>query len=114
VVACPGPGEETVLREQYPGVVALEGVKLGAYGAVLRRAALLVSNDTGPGHLAAAIGAPVISVLGPTKPEQWAPWGPSVHIVQSPQPLDAIVWPTVQRVMDAVERTAASLEPTAS
>ena len=58
VVACPGPGEETVLREHYPGVMALEGVKLGAYGAILRRAALLVSNDTGPGHLAAAVGAP--------------------------------------------------------
>ena len=33
VVACPGPGEEILLREQYPGVISIEGVKLGAYGA---------------------------------------------------------------------------------
>jgi heptosyltransferase-2 len=99
VVACPGPGEEALLRDRYPGVRSLEGVKLGAYGALLRRAALLVSNDTGPGHLAAAVGARVISVLGPTKPEQWAPWGPGVTIVQRPQPADAIVWPDVDAVM---------------
>ena len=111
VVACPGPGEEALLREHYPGVVALEGVKLGAYGAILRRAALLVSNDTGPGHLAAAVGAPVISVLGPTKPEQWAPWGPTARIVQLRQPPEAIVWPTSEQVMGVFEtqlRTAAS------
>lgn len=108
VLACPGPGEEAVLREQYAGVVALEGVKLGVYGAILRRAALLVSNDTGPGHLAAAVGAPVLSVLGPTKAEQWAPWGPTVRIVQAEQPPDAIVWPTLLQVMDAVERATAA------
>ena len=107
VIACPGPGEEALLREQYPGVVALEGVKLGAYGAILRRAALLVSNDTGPGHLAAAVGAPVLSVLGPTKPEQWSPWGPSATLVRRPQPPDAIVWPEVDEVM---QRTRALLQ----
>lgn len=99
VIACPGPGEEALLREHYPGVLALEGVKLGVYGAVLQRAALLVSNDTGPAHLAAAVGAPVLSVLGPTKPEQWAPWGPTVRIVQREQPAGTIVWPTVDEVM---------------
>ena len=102
VVACPGPGESAILREHYPGVTALEDVKLGAYGAVLQRAALLVSNDTGPGHLAAAVGAHVISVLGPTKPEQWAPWGPTVTIVQRPQPAGAIVWPEAEEVMQQV------------
>jgi len=102
VIACPGPGEEALLREQYPGIVALAGVKLGAYGAILRRAALLVANDTGPGHLAAAVGAPVLSVLGPTKPEQWAPWGPTVTIVRRPQPADGIVWPEVDEVMQQV------------
>lgn len=99
VVALPGPGEETLLRERYPGVVALEGVRLGVYGAVLQRAALLVSNDTGPAHLAAAVGARVLSVLGPTKPEQWAPWGPTVSIVQRPQPPDGVVWPDADEVM---------------
>jgi heptosyltransferase-2 len=99
VVACPGPGEEALLREHYRGVMSLEGVKLGVYGALLQRAALLVSNDTGPGHLAAAVGARVISVLGPTKPEQWAPWGPTVTIVQRPQPPNTIVWPEVDEVM---------------
>lgn len=102
IVACPGPGEETLLREHYPGVVSIEGVKLGAYGAILQRAALLVSNDTGPGHLAAAVGAPVLSVLGPTKPEQWAPWGPTAHIVQRPQPPGRTVWPEVDEVMQRV------------
>ena len=87
---------------------SLEGVKLGPYGALLQRAALLVSNDTGPGHLAAAVGGRVISVLGPTKPEQWAPWGPTVTIVRRPQPVDAIVWPDVDEVMAHAQVVLAS------
>lgn len=98
VVACPGPGEEAIITEQHPGVKMLAGVNLGAYGGLLRRAALVVSNDTGPAHLAAAVGAPVLSVLGPTKPEQWAPWGPTVQVVRRwPE------WPTVDEVMVRVE-----------
>ncbi|HET7527970.1 MAG TPA: glycosyltransferase family 9 protein [Burkholderiaceae bacterium] len=106
VVACPGPGEEHALREQYPGVIALDGVKLGAYGALLQRCALLVSNDTGPGHLAAAVGARVLSVLGPTKPEQWAPWGPTVTIVQRPHGAGRTEWPDVVEVMQRVSALA--------
>jgi heptosyltransferase II len=41
----------------------------------------------------------VLSVLGPTKPEQWAPWGPSATIVRRPQADGAIVWPEVDEVM---------------
>jgi heptosyltransferase II len=102
VIACPGLGEEASVREQHPGVIALEGVKLGVYGAILQRAALLVSNDTGPGHLAAAVGAQVLSVLGPTKPEQWAPWGPTVNLVRREQPAAAVLWPSVDDVVQRV------------
>lgn len=98
VVACPGPGEEDIIRSQHPGVKMMAGVDLGVYGGLLRRAALVVSNDTGPAHLAAAVGAQVLSVLGPTKPEQWAPWGPGVEVMRRwPQ------WPAVDEVMAGVE-----------
>ena len=42
----------------------------------------MISNDTGPAHMAAAVGAPVLSVLGPTLPELWAPWGPTVEVMR--------------------------------
>jgi heptosyltransferase-2 len=96
LVACPGPGEEAQAAAEHPGVRLLTGVELGVYGGLLRRAALVVANDTGPAHLAAAVGAPVLSVLGPTRPEQWAPWGPTVRIV-SEQPR----FPSVDQVLSA-------------
>ena len=98
VVACPGPGEEAILDQGYRGVRSLSGVKLGVYGGLLHRAALVISNDTGPAHLAAAVGTPVLSVLGPTKPEQWAPWGPQVQVLRHwPR------WPTVAEAMACTE-----------
>lgn len=95
VVLCPGPGEELqVARRDHPQATILQGVDLGTYGALMQQAALVVSNDTGPGHLAAAIGIPLLSVLGPTDPELWRPWGPRVHVERHwPR------WPTVEEVM---------------
>ena len=102
VVACPGPGEEGILAQGHQGVRVLSGVKLGVYGGLLRRAALVISNDTGPAHLAAAVDTPVLSVLGPTKPEQWAPWGPQVQVLRHwPR------WPTVTEAMDAASASLA-------
>ena len=42
------------------------GVDLGVFAALAERARLVIANDTGPGHLAAATGANTLSVLGPT------------------------------------------------
>ncbi len=94
IVVCPGPGEEAFVAEHHPKAQSLKGVRLGVYGALLRRAALVVANDTGPGHLAAAVGAPLLSVLGPTLPQQWAPWGPNVEVIRHwPR------WPQVDEVL---------------
>ena len=102
IVACPGPGEEDIILKHHPGVCMLTGLNLGNYNALLKRADLVVSNDTGPGHMAAAVGAPILSVLGPTKPEQWAPWGPNAHYVRRwPE------WPSVSSVLQETERLLA-------
>lgn len=99
VVLVPGPDEVAVARRDFPAATILEGVDLGVYGAVLARAAVVVSNDTGPGHLAAAVGSPLISVLGPTDPVRYQPLGADVCLVQ------ASPWPTTEAVEAAVDRT---------
>jgi heptosyltransferase-2 len=113
LVLCPGPGEESKALDVCPHGVILDGVNLGVYAALLRRSALMVSNDTGPGHLAAAVGAVTLSVLGPTNPAQWRPWGSRVHLVQEadgrwPEPRTVI-----RRAIDILRTTTPEPEPNA-
>ncbi len=102
VVVCPGPGEEALARERFAGARLLVGVGLGTYAALLQRAAVMVANDTGPGHMAAALGTPLVSVLGPTDPAQWRAWGPHVQVLQR-----AGGWPDAAQVQAAVARALA-------
>jgi heptosyltransferase-2 len=48
-----------------------KGVSVGALKAIIRRARLMVGNDTGPRHMAAALGVPAVTLFGPTNPV-WA------------------------------------------
>jgi heptosyltransferase-2 len=48
---------------------------------VLGRVDLLLCNDSGPGHIAAACGRPVIPIFGPTDPDWFRPWGDQHHVV---------------------------------
>ena len=47
------------------------GVSLGALKEIVRRSSLMVCNDTGPRHFAAAFGVPTVTLFGPTDPV-WA------------------------------------------
>ncbi len=100
VLIVPGPGEEAVARGRFPSATLLPGVGLGAYAALLADAALMVSNDTGPGHMAAAVGTPLLSVLGPSDPLLWRAWGPGVQLLQGPG-----TWPSLDDVGAAAKRT---------
>ena len=53
---------------------------------VLRRCELLVTNDTGPMHLAAALRRPVVSLFGPTRPDQTGPYGQTHLALTRPLP----------------------------
>lgn len=70
----------------------------------LAGASVYVGNDSGIAHLAAAAGAPVVALFGPTDPVIWAPRGPHVRVVATAEAgepisnlplaavLEAIVW----------------------
>ena len=52
--------------------------------AVLQDCAAFIGNDSGLGHLAAAVGLPVVTVFGPGKPERYRPWGPRTALCHAP------------------------------
>lgn len=51
-------------------------------GALLKRCSIVVSNDCGPMHIAAAVGTPVLGIYGPTNPVLQGPFG-SQHVTVS-------------------------------
>ncbi|MFQ5803818.1 MAG: glycosyltransferase family 9 protein [Candidatus Methylomirabilales bacterium] len=66
------------------GVVDLRGLtSLAELGGVLERADLIIANDTGPMHLAAALGRKVITLMGPTDPRRTGPYGAGHRILSS-------------------------------
>ena len=49
--------------------------------ALMHSAALVISGDTGPLHIAAAVGAPIVGLFGPTRPERNGPWEPRDEVI---------------------------------
>lgn len=66
------PGERELVERITAGIgegainLTDRGITLGSLKAVIQRAALVITNDTGPRHLAAALGTPCIALFGPT------------------------------------------------
>jgi heptosyltransferase-2 len=66
--------------------------------ALLARARVVVANDSGPMHLAAAVGTPVVGLFGPTDPARTGPAGRKTRVVQRSSMREI----TVEEVVDAV------------
>jgi heptosyltransferase-1 len=57
---------------------------IGELIALTRRACLFVGGDTGPMHLAAALGIPVVAIFGPTDPARNGPYGTKSVVLRNP------------------------------
>lgn len=66
---------------RHPALSLVGATDLGVFAAVLRRVDLLLSNDTGASHVAAATGTRSVVLFGPSRPEQWAPLDRERHQV---------------------------------
>lgn len=103
VVSMPGPGETTAVRAALPRAIVLPEADVATFAALLAEADLVVANDSGSGHLAAAVGARLVSVFGVTELEHTRPLGAKVTIVGSSN-----AWPSYEEVEVAVVDALAS------
>ncbi len=75
-----GPGDEALVEavvQASGGLVrAAPPTSLRDFLVLARRASIVVSGDTGPLHLAAAMATPIVGVYGPTDPRRNGPWDP--------------------------------------
>lgn len=80
-----GPGERDLAEAVVDGAdgaaLMTPPTSIGDLLALSRGAAVVVSGDTGPTHIAAAVGAPIVGIYGPTRPERNGPWRPGDETV---------------------------------
>jgi lipopolysaccharide heptosyltransferase I len=112
-----GPGEGELVRAvEKASNGAAEGIEcsLTELIAVARRACLFIGGDTGPMHLAAALGVPVAAIFGPTDPARNGPYGTRSIVLRSPasttsherraQPEEGLLEITSDQVIAAARR----------
>jgi len=73
-----GPGEEQLARDAADAssgaATLLPQTSIADLATLARGAALFVTGDTGPAHIAAAVGTPIVGIYGPTRPSRNGPW----------------------------------------
>ena len=82
-----GPGEEAMARameDATKGSARPVSAALDQLIALTRRISLCVAGDTGPLHLACALGRPVVGIYGPTDPSRNGPFGTRFAVLRSP------------------------------
>jgi heptosyltransferase I len=83
-----GPGEEplaeSIIKETGDATIAVN-CSLDQLIALTRRVRLAIAGDTGPLHLACALGKPVVGIYGPTDPSRNGPYGTRFKVLRSPE-----------------------------
>jgi heptosyltransferase-1 len=114
-----GSKDEVALGEAVGATVNLAGkTTLRQLVALIEGAELVIANDSGPMHIAAALGKPLVAMYGPTNPVRTGPWGRMDSVVRldiacSPcysrrcSHQSCLRWLTVESVMNAAEKQMA-------
>lgn len=104
-------------------VLTMCDLDLASVRGLLGLARLFIGGDSGPAHIAATTGVPMVVIYGPTTPEVWGPWRPSRFVTEhvevdlpcrpcdqrhcEPGDFRCLTWSTPERVADAAARALA-------
>lgn len=95
VLMCPPESEQAAARAQAPTALCLPPLALGGFATLSRLASLVICNDSGVSHIAAASGAHQMTLFGVTDPARTGPWSPDAICVGQ-----ADAWPEPDTVID--------------
>lgn len=98
-VAMPPANESDATRAALPGAKILPPASLGTYAALAARASVVIANDSGVSHVAAAVGAPQVTIFGVTDRQRTGPWNPRAVGVGA-----ADAWPQPNEVIAAIDQ----------
>jgi heptosyltransferase-2 len=93
VAMCPPPSEISQAMQNAPTALILAPVGLGAFATLTRLASLVICNDSGVSHLAAAADAKQLTLFGVTERERTGPWSNNAACLGSSHS-----WPTLAEV----------------
>jgi ADP-heptose:LPS heptosyltransferase len=79
----------------------MQGAPLDELRRLLASASLFVGNDSGPAHMVAALGLPVVVIFGASDPAIWGPWRTASEVVKAPGGIAEV---ETSQVLDALAR----------
>ena len=86
ILTC-GPGEGSTVAEvarHLSSPQMILGLSIPELAELIRSARLYAGNDSGPMHLAAAVGTPIVALWGSSESRRWRPWVVEHAVVQNP------------------------------
>lgn len=87
----------------FDAYTCFQGAPLEEVKSLIAGSALFVGNDSGPAHIAAAFGRPVIVLWGASDLDNWRPWRTESVVLQNPNGIAAIA---ASDVLNAIEKLA--------
>ena len=97
-IVLPAPDEIEVAKTACPDATHLPPTKLGTYAALCQDAQIVIANDSGISHIAAAAGAKQLTLIGVTRTDRTGPWNPKA-LTRGEEGR----WPTVDEVIEAIK-----------
>ncbi|MCK8517001.1 glycosyltransferase family 9 protein [Methylonatrum kenyense] len=82
-----GAADQVSALAQTKPIDLVEKIDIGTLIGLFRNTALFIGNDSGPMHMAAASGTPIVALFGPTDPERWGPLTDQVVVVRGTEPI---------------------------
>jgi heptosyltransferase III len=99
-----GPQDEVT---PFANFSVVRGAPLADVKRLMASAQIFIGNDSGPAHIAAAFGVPVVVLFGSSNPVTWAPWQTEARVLTSPHGIDAIEASEVIAAIESLKKVGA-------